>query len=98
MTFLDLLEGGGEDTGKDCFGGARVFGRSSATRVRRAVIVVAASRCAGFVAGKSLPTLGVCSGRLARASAFMTTRAVGSDACARRVSEALFGGAGFVAG
>jgi hypothetical protein len=98
MTFLDLAEGGGEETGKDCFGGAGVVGRSSATRVRRAFVVVAASRCAGFVAGKSLSTLGVRVGRSACASAFATPRAVGADACSRRVSGALFGGAGVVAG
>ena len=51
MTFFDLAEGGGEDTSKDCFGGAGADGGLSVTRARAAA---AASRRAGLsAAGRS---------------------------------------------
>ena len=49
MTFFDLAEAGGEDTGKDCFVGADVDERSCAGLAREGVADV--PRCASFFAG-----------------------------------------------
>jgi hypothetical protein len=51
MTFFNLADGGGEDTSKDCFGGAGADGGLSATRAR--AVVVAPLGAALSAAGRS---------------------------------------------
>jgi hypothetical protein len=93
MTFLDLTEGGGEEMGKECSGGAGLDEGSFETRVAWACAV---SRRANLGAGEIFFAASAGrSGRSVRADAFMPERSGVSSAEARRVAGGVVLGANF---
>jgi hypothetical protein len=95
ITFLDLAEGGGDEMGKECSGGAEL-GEGSC--MIRALWVCAVSRRAGFVAGGLFFVApAVWSGCSRRGSAVIALRSGSSSAEACRLAEAVVLGADFEA-
>ena len=76
MTFLDLAEGGGEEMGKECSGGAE---SDRGPAVNRTLCVCAVSRRADFVAGEPFFIPPAARSGLSRFSPAVVTRRFGGS-------------------